>query len=99
MNSWATGPPQSCRCASCGASCGPSSASRCSHSGIRDLSTMFGTFEGGKLAASQFWVEDEFRLEYKRLTTAYSTSLVLLKISRSSKRRMFEKLSTPDTLR
>src|SRR5262249_11942898 len=36
-------------------------------------------------------------LEYKRFTTEYSTSLVLLRMSRPSKRKILEKLSTPVT--
>src|SRR6266851_819450 len=99
MNSRADGTGQSCRGAACGTSCGPSPDSRSSHEGVPDCSTVFGTLEEDKPAVPQFSVEEEFRLEYKRLTTAYSTSLVLLKMSRSSKRKMFEKLSTPDTLR
>src|SRR5258707_14152114 len=100
MNSRADGTAgQSCRGAACGTSCGPSSRSRSSHGGVPNCSTVFRTLEEDEPVAPQFSVEEEFRLEYKRLTTAYSTSLVLLKMSRSSKRKILEKLSIPDTLR
>src|SRR3979409_2580815 len=100
MNSRAAGTErQSCRSGARGTSCNPSSGSRSSHEGLPGCSTTFGMLEEDKLSPPQSLVGEEFRFEYKRLTTAYSTSSVSLKISRSSKRKIWEKLSTPATRR
>src|SRR5258708_12716757 len=99
MNSGGDGTAgQSCRGAACGTSCGPSSRSRSSHGGVPNCSTVFRTLEEDEPVAPQFSVEEEFRLEYKRLTTAYSTSLELLNMSRPSQRTILENLSTPNPL-
>src|SRR5258708_38090880 len=100
MNSGGDGTAgQSCRGAACGTSCGPSSRSRSSHGGVPNCSTAFRTLEEDEPVAPQFSGEEEFRLEYKRMTTAYSTSLALLKMSRSSKRKILQQFSITDTFR
>src|ERR1700736_26403 len=58
-----------------------------------------GWFGGGKPVGLQFSIAEGLRLSKRRVTTPYSTSLVSLRMSRSSKRRILEKLSTPITRR